>query len=196
MRKGFWIGALVAAASVSGTAAPAATAAPIDDYARIRGDWQPDRVITRCRYTITQLENARRLLTPEDNYTDFPAALAAELARQRRGGCPAGGNLRPVITGLRVTRRTFRAGAARARGTTIVFRLSKAATVKLTIDRSVRGRRVRARTLTRRYRGRGVKRVRFTGIGLRKIRYRLTAVATDSARRRSAPKRTFFRIRR
>jgi hypothetical protein len=198
MRKGFCVGALVVAAGAGGTAAPPAMAAPIDDYAAIRRDWQPDRTITRCRFTLTQLENARRLLTPEDGYTDFPAALAAEIARRRGGGCPAGGNARPVITGLRVTRRTFRAGAARSRGTTIVFRLSKAATVRLTIDRVVRGRRiryVRTRTLARRYRGRGVKRVRFTGTGLPKVRYRLTAVATDSARRRSVPKRTFFRIR-
>jgi hypothetical protein len=56
-------------------------------------------------------------------------------------------------------------------------------------------RYVRARTLTRRYVARGLKRVRFTGTGLAKARFRLTAVATDSNRRRSVPKRTSFRIR-
>jgi hypothetical protein len=81
MRNGIWTVVLVAAAGVGLAASPGALATPAQDYAAVRGDWQPDKVITRCRFTIAQLESARSLLTPEDGYTDFPSAISAEIAR-------------------------------------------------------------------------------------------------------------------
>ncbi|NLT06830.1 MAG: hypothetical protein GXY03_11055, partial [Solirubrobacterales bacterium] len=109
-------------------------------------------------------------------------------------------------------------GRARA-GTTIRFRLNAAATVRLTVQRRLAGRRaggrcvaprrarpgarrcvrsVAAGRLVRRDLAAGAQRVRFSGrIGRRALRpgrYRLTAVAVDSAGRRSAPRRAAFRV--
>jgi hypothetical protein len=104
------------------------------------------------------------------------------------------------------------------RGTTIRYTLSEAATVRLRIDRRLKGRKVgkRCRKPTRRNRTRrrctrfkragtltrtgkvGKNRVKFSGrIGskaLKRGKYRLTITATDPAGNKSKPKRLKFRI--
>ena len=69
--------------------AAAAIAGPDEDYAAIRADWQRDDVITPCRFSEQQLENARRIAesNPDDQYTDFPSQIDRELARIRAGRC-------------------------------------------------------------------------------------------------------------
>jgi hypothetical protein len=212
MRNGIWTVVVVAATGAGLAAAPGALAGPVEDYAAVRGDWQPDKVITRCRFTIAQLESARSVLTPEDSYTDFPAALNAEIARQRAGGCPAGGaNARPVVSGMRFTPPTFRVSARataitaarRAHaGSTLRFSLSRAASVKIVLHRRKKVGRsfrwVKAGTLTRRRGRAGANKVAFSGrIGRRALpvgRYRATLTATATNRRVSVPKRRSFRI--
>jgi hypothetical protein len=210
MRNGIWTVVLVTAAAVGLAASPGALATPVQDYAAVRGDWQPDKVITRCRFTIAQLESARSLLTPEDSYTDFPSAISAEIARQRAGGCPAGGNARPVVSAMRFTPPTFRvsarATAITARrahaGSVLRFSLSRAAKVKIVVQRrkkvGQRFRWVRAGTLTRQRGRTGANRVPFSGrIGRRALaigRYRATLTATGANRRVSTARRRSFLV--
>jgi hypothetical protein len=212
MRNGIWTVGLVAAAGVRLAAVPGALATPAQDYAAVRGDWQPDKVITRCRFSIAKLENARSLLTPEDAYTDFPSAISAEIARQRAGGCPAGGaNARPVVSAMRFTPPTFRvsgrataitAGRRAHAGSVLRFSLSRAARVKILVQRrkKVGGsfRWVRAGTLTRRRGRAGPNKVAFSGrIGRRALasgRYRATLTATGANRRVSKAKRRSFLV--
>jgi hypothetical protein len=211
MRNGIWTVGLIAAAAVGLAAAPGALAGPTEDYAAVRGDWQPDKVITRCRFSLAQLENARSLLTAEDAYTDFPAALNAEIARQRAGGCPAGGTARPVVSAMRFTPPTFRVSArataiTAARrapaGSVLRFSLSKAAKVKIVVQRRKKVGRsfrwVRAGTLTRRGGRAGANKVAFSGrIGRRALasgRYRATLTATAANGRVSQAKRRSFLV--
>jgi hypothetical protein len=209
MRNGIWTVVLVAVAGVGLTAVPGALATPAQDYAAVRGDWQPDKVITRCRFSIAKLENARSLLTPEDAYTDFPSAISAEIARQRAGGCPAGGaNARPVVSAMRFTPSTFRVSArataitAAHAGSVLRFSLSRAATVKIVVQRRKKVGRVfrwvRAGTLTRRRGRAGANQVAFSGrIGRRALasgRYRATLTATGLNRRVSQAKRRSFLV--
>jgi len=211
MRNGIWTVVLVAVAGVGLAAVPGALATPAQDYAAVRGDWQPDKVITRCRFSIAKLENARSLLTPEDAYTDFPSAISAEIARQRAGGCPArGANARPVVSAMRFTPPTFRVSArataiAAARapaGSVLRFSLSRAAKVKIVVQRRKQVGRifrwVRAGTLTRRGGRAGANKVAFSGrIGRRALasgRYRATLTATASNGRVSQAKRRSFLV--
>jgi hypothetical protein len=211
MRNGIWTVGLVAAAGVGLAAAPGALAGPAEDYAAVRGDWQPDKIITRCRFSIAKLENARSLLTREDAYTDFPSAISAEIARQRAGGCPAGGNARPVVSAMRFTPPTFRVSARataitaarRAHaGSVLRFSLSQAAKVKIVIQRRKKVGRsfrwVKAGTITRRGGRAGANKIAFSGrIGRRALasgRYRATLTATGANRRVSKAKRRSFLV--
>jgi hypothetical protein len=212
MRKGLWTGLVVVGTVGVGLAVgPVALATPAQDYAAVRGDWQPDKVITRCRFSIAQLENARSLLTPEDAYTDFPSALSAEIARQRAGGCPAGGaNARPVVSAMRFTPPTFRVSARstaisarRAHaGSVLRFSLSRAAKVKVVVQRRKQVGRsfrwVKAGTLTRRRGRTGPNNIAFSGrIGRRALatgRYRATLTATAVNGRVSKAKRRSFQV--
>ena len=199
---------LVAAAGVGLVAGPGALAGPLEDYAAVRGDWQPDKVITRCRFTIAQLESARSQLTPEDGYTDFPSAISAEIARQRARRCP---NARPFVSAMRFTPPTFRVSARataitaarRAHaGSVLRFSLSRAAPVKIVLQRRKKvGRRfrwVRAGTLTRERGLAGPNKVAFSGrIGRRALasgRYRATLTATGLNRRASEARRRSFLV--
>ena len=208
MRNGIWTVVLVTAAAVGLAASPGALATPIQDYAAVRGDWQPDKVITRCRFTIAQLESARSQLTPEDGYTDFPSAISAEIARQRARSCP---NARPFVSAMRFTPPTFRVSARataitaarRAHaGSVLRFSLSRAAPVKIVLQRRKKvGRRfrwVRAGTLTRERGLAGPNKVAFSGrVGRRALtvgRYRATLTATGPNFRVSAPRRRSFLV--
>jgi hypothetical protein len=192
-----WGRTTVAAALSAGALTGAGVAGASDpqrDYDAVRSDWQSDRVITACRFTLEQLENARSMASPEDGYTDFGDAIAREIGRQRSGGCPGGGGPegRPVVSRLRVVPAAFRA----ARGAQIHFGLSKPARVRIVVERlGPRGRRVG--TLVRRGRE-GANRALFRGrLGGRPLppgRYRLTAVATDGDEVESRPRRAGFRV--
>jgi hypothetical protein len=95
----------------------------------------------------------------------------------------------PVLSGVRLDRRRFR---AKRGGAVLRFRSSEAGTLAIRVDRRVRrGRRtraLRAGTITRSVRA-GAGRVRLTAkIGRRRLRpgaYRLTVVVRDAAGNRS-----------
>jgi hypothetical protein len=102
----------------------------------------------------------------------------------------------PVMSGFASTKNAF------ARKTRFRYTLSEAARVRITIQRVIRGRHTRYRTvgtITRTARA-GANSTVFTGtIGKRRLRsgrYRAIALATDAAQNRSAPKRAAFRIAR
>jgi hypothetical protein len=135
--------------------------------------------------------------------------LPAQPASVKPGG-PGGPDIQaPLISGFRATPTLFaigRASTPRAagahRGTRFRYTLSEPARVSLKIQRRLRGRRARFRTvatLTRSGKA-GVNRIRFTGrVGRRALRagrYRARITATDTAGNRSAPRATRFRIAR
>ena len=206
MGNRIWTVVLVAAAGVGLAAAPGALAGPVEDYAAVRGDWQPDQVLTPCRFSLGQLLGARSQLTPEDGYTDLPSAISAEIARRRAGRCA-----RPVVSAMRFTPPTFRVSARataitaarRAHaGSVLRFSLSRAAPVKIVLQRRKKvGRRfrwVRAGTLTRERGLAGPNKVAFSGrVGRRALtvgRYRATLTATGPNFRVSAPRRRSFLV--
>lgn len=86
-----------------------ALAAPTDDYTRVRVDWQDDGVITPCRFSETELENARDVAQSNADfaYTGLVDAIDAEIARWRRGGCsglaPETTRAKSPLDGLRIT---------------------------------------------------------------------------------------------
>jgi hypothetical protein len=106
---------------------------------------------------------------------------------------PTGGDARdttaPVLSGVRLDRRRFR---AKRGGAVLRFRSSEAGTLAIRVDRLVRrGRRtraLRAGTITRSVRA-GAGRVRLTAkVGRRRLRpgaYRLTVLVRDAAGNRS-----------
>jgi hypothetical protein len=115
---------------------------------------------------------------------------------------PSGkGSAAPRLRRLSVSPRRFRAArrgpaiAVRA-GTTVRYRLSAAATVRLTIERLRGGKRLRGRIEHRG--GAGLNKLRFRGRirgrALRAGRYRLIATPVDSAGRAGASKKARFRI--
>jgi hypothetical protein len=124
-----------------------------------------------------------------------------------------------------LTRRRFRAGAgqtaiaaalrATATGTTLKVDLSEAASLRITVERLVPGRRVGKRCSAKARKGKrctvakaagtlkrslpaGAVKIAFSGrIGKRKLTpgsYRLTLVATDRAGNRSAPRKLNFTL--
>ena len=124
-----------------------------------------------------------------------------------------------VVSRFSTSRRAFRVGSGRRAGSAFRFRLSEAASVRISIIRLVAGRRVggKCRKPSRRNRGRprctrslsvaslihrnrtaGANRIAFSGrIGRRTLRpgsYRATIRTTDAAGNRSQPKSTSFRI--
>ncbi len=121
-------------------------------------------------------------------------------------------NLKPSIGKLRLVPRAFPVAAAgssrasRRTGTSIRFRLSERATVRLTVLRRRRGARASAKRggfkrvgrIVRRNRRAGANRIRFSGhIGEKTLvpgSYRFVAVATDRNNKRSKPRKAGFRV--
>jgi hypothetical protein len=126
-------------------------------------------------------------------------------------------NTRPRITGVKISRKRVRAGQS----ITFTFRLSKASTATISIDKGSAGRRVGKRcrppkrslrkrprctryshvgTLTRKNLLPGTKRVRFSGRfrsrALKPGSYRATIVATDPGGKRSRAASVTFRVTR
>jgi hypothetical protein len=93
-----------------------------------------------------------------------------------------------VVSAFRLSRRAFAARGKR-RGTRIGFRLSEAATVRLTIVRRLGGRRTKVVGTLRRRAHAGANHIAFSGrLGRRALRagrYRLVLRATDAAGNRS-----------
>lgn len=119
-----------------------------------------------------------------------PPAPAAPV--QRRAAAT-----RPVLSSLSLSPARFRAGS---RGTTISFRLSSTATVTFRVERS-QGRSARYRTMAGSLVHRstaGDNTLRFTGrLGAKALqpgRYRLQAVAKDTAGRASEARRVVFTV--
>jgi len=130
---------------------------------------------------------------------------------------PARDRVRPTLRGVTLSRTSFRASGRRS-GTAVRFRLSEAASVRLTVARLTTGRRVggtcrkatratRSAPRCRRYVtvGRlakpmpaGAGRMTFSGrLAGRRLpagRYRMTVVATDAAGNRSKAVHALFRI--
>jgi hypothetical protein len=195
MRWRTWAGALATAIVVGWTVggASAASGDGVGDYMAIRGDWQPDHVITACRFTVEQLESARSQLSGEDNYSDFPGAINAEIVRQRTGGCPGGGGDQgaPVLSRVRFTPSAFRA----ARGATLRFELSRRASVRIAVERRSGRRWARVSSLVRSGRRAGANAVPFPARGLAPGAYRATLTATAAGRRSRARSATFRVVR-
>jgi hypothetical protein len=184
MRWRTWAGTLAVVGVGALCMAPGAAADEMSDYTAVRGDWQPDRVITACRFTVEQLEGARSLLTGEDNYSGLQGAIESEIVRQRTGGCPGGGGLEgvPVVSRVR-----FAGGALR-------FGLSRRAAVRIVVERRRGARWAKASTLVRTSRRAGNNSIALSPRGLAPGSYRATVTAT-AAGRRSAPKRATFTVR-
>ena len=191
MQRGTWAGALAAVAVGVLGVAPGASGDEYGDYARVRGDWQPDRVLTACRFTVSELENARSVLTGEDNYSGLQGAIEDEIRRQRTGGCPGGGGVEglPVVSRVRFVPAVFRA----ARGSRLRFELSKASAVRIVVERRAGSRWVRVRTLVRTGRRAGANTVVFAARGLAPGAYRATLTAFADGDR-SVLRRAAFRI--
>jgi len=205
--------------------APAASAGPIEDFQAVGADYRADGNVTPCRFTRQQLQNAKAS-TPSDvamYAPGFVSEVNAEIRRWKAGGCndPRLGSLSLSSAVFRAagSGRAFSARRRRPVGTRLSFRLSEAGTVRFTVQRRTKGRRVagkcrKARRSNRKKRAcfrfvkvkrsfsvpakAGKNRVRFRGrIGGRKLkrgRYRLNARATDVAGNKSALKRKRFRI--
>jgi hypothetical protein len=132
----------------------------------------------------------------------------------RGGGNPTAPDVAPTLSRLKLSQATFRKG----KSTTISFRLSEAARVKLSFERKLSGRRVRGRCVkpaksarpnctrysklrtTMTLQGKaGTNRLVFRGRLSRTAvlsvgRYRLTLVATDATGKKSAAGQLSFKL--
>jgi hypothetical protein len=94
--------ALVAAGALLALAASPALAGPNEDYTGVKRNWLANnsQYVTPCRFSESQLFYAYMvsLGVPEDNYTTFRDAAAAEYRRVKGGGCV---ELRPGVGAVR-----------------------------------------------------------------------------------------------
>ena len=182
MRRRNLAGTLALSAACALGAAPGAAADEMSDYTAVRGDFQPDRVLTACRFTVEQLEGAKSAMTGEDEYSGLQGAIGSEIIRHRTGGCPGGGGLEgtPVVSRVRFAR-----GALR-------FGLSRRASVRVVLERRRGARWARTGTLVRTNRRAGESSL---ALRLAPGRWRATVTAVAGGRR-SAAKRALFTVRR
>lgn len=87
-----------------------ASATPQEDFDAVYDDWQADHVVTQCRWTQEQLQNAYDAATgnPDFQYeTKFPDAVQTEINRWKAGGCagvkPTAVTKRSPLTGAKIT---------------------------------------------------------------------------------------------
>src|SRR5436305_2047461 len=109
---------MTAAALLLAVVVPA-WADPQSDFNAVYGDWKPDHVITQCRWTQPQLQNAYDVATgnPDFQYdTRFQDDVQTEIDRWRSGGCGAvQGVVRTAsqLTGAKIVSVSGRGGAVR-----------------------------------------------------------------------------------
>jgi hypothetical protein len=110
---------LVLIATAVATAAPAG-ASPQSDFDAVYGDWKSDLVITPCRWTQAQLQNAYNIANsnPDFQYeTRFSGAVQAEIGRWRKGGCagvaPFSVRQASPLFGARIVKVSGKGGAAK-----------------------------------------------------------------------------------
>jgi hypothetical protein len=96
-----------------------AHASPQSDFDGVYGDWKADHVVTPCRWTQAQLENAYKVATgsPDFQYaTGFQDNVRAEINRWKSGGCagvaPYSKRRLSPLNGVRVMKVAGRAKAA------------------------------------------------------------------------------------
>ena len=162
-------------------AAPAAFATPEEDFGRVFRDWRADGDIQPCRFTVTELENARREATDFPDFEvygpGFTAEVDRELARHGRGSCrgvdnpPLEQRLDSPLFGVRIIRVRPRGRARR-----------ESLTLKNFGTRSVNLRRASLRD-------KSGKRIRFPRRGFRLKAGRKVRVVTGCPRRRPRPRR-------
>jgi hypothetical protein len=120
-------------------------------------------------------------------------AAAASLAF----AAPSGAATAPRVSAFSVSPSSFATAAPGKRATALRFRLSRAATVRVTISRALHGRYVRRGTLKRHLRA-GTITLGFSGnLAGRKLKpggYRATLVATDTRGRRGAGRSARFTV--
>jgi hypothetical protein len=117
--------AITAVVAAGLAAVPAATSAsPDSDYEALHADWQPDGRITHCRWSASELGNARSIatITPTDSYTTFPAALDAEISSQHAGSCAAGTGANAPRPSSRITLTVSPASVRSGKRTQLRFR--------------------------------------------------------------------------
>ena len=154
-----------------------ALAAPVDDYNAVLADWRAGGDVTPCRFTRTQLVNARNVAgtVPDfDSYAPgFREEVTQEIARHDRGGCRGVSPQTPASRRSRSHLRAIRITAIRPRG---------GSRESVTIRNTARGAvRLRGATL----RDRSGKRLRLSGrLGGRRTLRVITGCA--GARRRPA----------
>jgi hypothetical protein len=100
-------------------AGASADASPQSDFDGVYADWKADHVVTPCRWTPAQLENAYNVATgsPDFEYaTGFQDNVRAEINRWKSGGCagvaPYAKRRLSPLNGVRVMKVTGRGKAA------------------------------------------------------------------------------------
>ncbi|MGI9081787.1 MAG: lamin tail domain-containing protein [Thermoleophilaceae bacterium] len=165
---------LVAAAAAVAVLLPtsSALATPGTDYRAVFRDWKPDRVITACRFTRTQLVNARKVAATVTDFNSYAPGfrenVRREIARHDAGGCSRA-RARSALRNVRITRIRPRGG------------LGESVTIRNTGARAVS---LKGATL----RDRGGRRLRLGGAGKLAGR-RSLRVVTGCARGRRRPAR-------
>ena len=200
---------------------------PLNEAGAQPGEGQPARqwhAIVANQDAAARLFKVFAICASDDTAVPQPPGGGPAQPAPGRPGAPgsapssvgAGDTVAPVIRGLTLSRRRFRAGRSRA---VVRYRLSESSSVQFTVERAAAGRRVsgrcvrprnsnrRARRCTRyvalsgsfRQQGSaGENRITFSGrLAGRRLaagRYRLRAVATDAAGNRSRAAFANFRI--
>jgi hypothetical protein len=97
-----------------------ALASPQSDFDAVYGDWKADKVMTQCRWTLEQLQNANDIANsnPDFQYeTGFQDSVQAEINRWKAGGCagvaPTSVKKASPLTGAHITAVKPRGKAAR-----------------------------------------------------------------------------------
>lgn len=108
---------LVAGLLATLAALPAA-ATPQSDFDAVYADWKADRVVSQCRWTQQQLQNAYDVASsnPDFQYeTGFQDAVRQEINRWKAGGCrgvaPSKQMKSSPLTGARIVAVSGRGGA-------------------------------------------------------------------------------------
>jgi hypothetical protein len=100
---------LIFASVAFATVAVGAAATPQEDFDAVYDDWQADHVVTQCRWSQEQLQNAYDAATgnPDFQYeTAFPENVQTEINRWKAGGCagvkPTTVTQRSPLTGAKI----------------------------------------------------------------------------------------------